>query len=607
LLITSINRGVYRVVEDETIPVRTSVSDDFRAVRLHQWSRDSSLVLVGLRDGLALLRRSGEDWIDEGRVPKLNIDAWYIAEASNGDLWLGSQSSRVARVRLPEKVEGKKIDLKKIEVTVYGPEDGIIEGTLRPFSIDGKIYITGSGETVFSFDEANERFSENPIFNGGRSGHPLGNFNLREDNKGRVWITSTYGAPVIAHPQMDESYTFEVLREFRHKRIIDVYPEPDGVVWLMGEYELIRYDMKNIREAETLPSLLIRQVLLREDILLYGGFGEIEAPQIAYGVGAVRFSYSAPGQSVQPQFRTKMDGFDESWSSWTADSERSYTNLPPGNYSFRVESDGSDESAIFQITVLPPWYRTWWAYGIYFLLIIVILDVARRLVKRRAQLQERKKFELKQAQHSLSEKETLLKEIHHRVKNNLQLVSGILELQASKIDDKKVRDKLHEGQKRLGSMALIHELLYQGDDLGAIDFKEYVLQLTNDIAIAFGNAKKKIEMHVEVNDVRFDVNTAVPLGLIITELITNTYRHAFINKRKGNIYLKLKAIENGDYQLTIQDDGKGMPKGFDYNKVSSLGIRLVNGLTRQLEGSLEIQNGIGTIIIINFKDIHEHE
>jgi len=109
LLATGINEGVYRVVGDRTIPVRTSVSDDYRAITLHQWSLDPNLVLVGLTNGLALLRRSADGWIDEGRVPGLNIDAWTIAEAINGELWLGTESSRVARVRLPEKVEGSGI------------------------------------------------------------------------------------------------------------------------------------------------------------------------------------------------------------------------------------------------------------------------------------------------------------------------------------------------------------------------------------------------------------------------------------------------------------------------------------------------------------------
>jgi two-component sensor histidine kinase len=258
--------------------------------------------------------------------------------------------------------------------------------------------------------------------------------------------------------------------------------------------------------------------------------------------------------------------------------------------------------------------RIQWTFtvGLILMLVIVILLVISRIqrIKIVRQLGEKNRLIGEQnnaIENALSEKETLLKEIHHRVKNNLQLVSGMLELQAVKIDDKKVRDNLQAGQKRLKSMSLIHELLYSGDNLGTIDFKEYVSKLTNDIAIAFGDKKKKIDFHFEIKDVRFEVNTAVPLGLIITELITNTYRHAFIKKRKGNIYLKLKEKENGDFQLIIRDDGKGMPKGFDYNKVSSLGMRLVNGLTRQLEGKLDIQNGKGTTIIINFKDIHEHE
>lgn len=338
-------------------------------------------------------------------------------------MWLGTQSSRVARVRLPEKAEGSRIDLNEIEVTVFGKEDGLLEGVLKLFRVGNKVYIAGLGETVFSFEETTGRFSENPIFNGARSGHPLGNFRLREDNEGRVWIASTYGAPVIAHPQPDGSYTFEAIRQFRRKRIVDIYPEADGIVWFMGADELIRFDVKSGLGTETSRPPLIRQVLLGENDLLYGGADEPADTQIAHRSGAIRFSYAAPGELVQPEFRTQLEGFDADWSSWSKVSERSYTNIPPGDYRFRVQTEGISEAA-FQFTVLPPWHRTWWAYGIYILMIGMTLEVGRRILKHRYQSRERKKFELKEAQSKMERLElqsALLESENNRMENELNI------------------------------------------------------------------------------------------------------------------------------------------------------------------------------------------
>jgi len=361
LLATGSNEGVFGIVGDRVNPVRISVSSDYRAISIHQWSKNPDIVVVGLTDGMALLRRSPDGWIDEGRVPDLGIDAWTIAEGMNGEIWSGSESSYVSRISLPEDADVKGIELDEIEVRIFGQDDGLAGGNLRAYRVGNKVYITALGEAVYSFDEATQRFSEDSIFQGASSGHPLAYFQLREDSEDNVWIASTYGAPVLAHPQEDGSYTFEILRQFQQKRIVDVYPDEDGIVWLMGEDELIRYEVKTAIEPESFPTPLIRQVLLGENDILYGGRGEPVATEIAYSRSeAIRFSFATPGESVQPRFRTQLEGFDKEISNWSAVSERSYTHLPPRDYRFRVEAEGSGET-IYQFAVLPPLYQTWWA------------------------------------------------------------------------------------------------------------------------------------------------------------------------------------------------------------------------------------------------------
>ncbi|MCF6181773.1 histidine kinase dimerization/phosphoacceptor domain -containing protein [Lutibacter sp.] len=203
---------------------------------------------------------------------------------------------------------------------------------------------------------------------------------------------------------------------------------------------------------------------------------------------------------------------------------------------------------------------------------------------------------------TLVEKETLLKEIHHRVKNNLQLISGMLELQSSKINDDDVREIMEQGQNRIKSMALIHQQLYESEDLGEIDFKKYVIQLTNDIIITVNDTNKNIGIVLDSIDFSLDINTAVPMGLIINELVVNAFKHGFSNKKEGTITITLKALEDEYYQLTIYDNGNGLPANFNINNTNSLGLRLVKGLSRQIGGSCEFKNGTGTTVIIKFRN-----
>jgi len=240
------------------------------------------------------------------------------------------------------------------------------------------------------------------------------------------------------------------------------------------------------------------------------------------------------------------------------------------------------------------------------LAIVIILLLAniqrrkgtRKLKEKSRQIEEQNKT----IEKALVEKETLLKEIHHRVKNNLQLISGLLELQAVQFDDENVKEMMEEGKSRIQSMALIHEQLYESNDLGKIDFREYLNKLTNDIAIAFNTPEKEINFQIKVKQFSLDINTAVPLGLIVNELIANAYKHAFKGRKKGNIVIDLVPVENEETQLRIIDNGIGLPKDFDPLSKRSLGLRLVQGLIRQLGGKYAYESKKGTQFMLQFKN-----
>lgn len=202
---------------------------------------------------------------------------------------------------------------------------------------------------------------------------------------------------------------------------------------------------------------------------------------------------------------------------------------------------------------------------------------------------------------SLSEKETLLKEIHHRVKNNLQVISSLLSLQSRYIEDEKAQEAVNEGQNRVKSMALIHQKLYQHDNLMGVDVLDYVQNLTSALKAAYGIDQEKVEIVYEVEKLSIDVDTLIPIGLILNELISNAFKHAFPEDTSGELLIRLKSIEER-LELSVLDDGVGTTK--DLSKSDSFGIRMIRSLARKLEAEVKYDQDEGfaaSLLIANYK------
>ena len=201
---------------------------------------------------------------------------------------------------------------------------------------------------------------------------------------------------------------------------------------------------------------------------------------------------------------------------------------------------------------------------------------------------------------SIVEKETLLKEVHHRVKNNLQIISSLLNLQSRYINDIRISDEVLEGKNRVKSMALIHETLYSFNNLSSVKFKPYLTKLINYISKTYKINGKKIISDIDVEDISFDIDTAIPLGLIVNELVSNAYKYAFTIYNKGEILVKLSKIDNEKYLIRVSDNGIGLPKDIDLNNIKTLGLQLVKRLIYQLDGELTINTKKGSKFSIVF-------
>ncbi len=231
----------------------------------------------------------------------------------------------------------------------------------------------------------------------------------------------------------------------------------------------------------------------------------------------------------------------------------------------------------------------------------VAVENARLYATVQQQLAEQQRAEERLLE-SLHEKEVLLKEIHHRVKNNLQVIYSLLSLQAQYAYDQGTLEVLRDSQNRIRSMALIHEKLYQSENLADIDFGEYLRTLSAQLHRSYATGDRSVRLIVNTAPIRLPLDTALPCALIASELIANALKHAFVGRREGVLRVGICSAPGGEVELEVSDDGIGMPRFVTGEKKepNTLGMQLVGGLVRQLDGSLEITNGAGTRFLVSF-------
>jgi two-component sensor histidine kinase len=201
---------------------------------------------------------------------------------------------------------------------------------------------------------------------------------------------------------------------------------------------------------------------------------------------------------------------------------------------------------------------------------------------------------------SLREKETLLREIHHRVKNNLQVVSSLIQLQSAALSNEQDRSLLEETQQRIRTMAQVHELLYRSDRFSSIEMTDYLERLLDELSSAYYETRVRVEVHMDIDPMEVSIDIATPLGLIFNEAVTNAFKYAYGGREKGELRISLKRQNNGLRCFTIADDGPGLPENWQEKAKTSLGFTLIETLVQQIKGHLEVLGTAGTTLTITF-------
>lgn len=482
---------------------------------------------------------------------------------NQGDVWVTSGYTAPLQ----------RLSVKTGRFKKYGIADGFTDDYFAHATLDGtgKIWFN-QNQVVSSIDPVTEMVTTFPQFVG----------------------TSVYSTPIAVQPLNGEVYFMcqNNLRRFKPS-LIQNAPRTLSPLRLVA---VSCFDADGTKTMKPLPENRWRAHALalsdRENTL------EIKFALLDYRNTASReYAYALTGPNEEPQ-----------WVNMGLKHTVDFAQMKPGTYLFHLKARNSDGiwtklATPLHIDISPPWWQSTWAYVAYTLLLLLgfwylmkarLREQARKLALQEAVVIRKQRDEITQKN---AQNELLLKEIHHRVKNNLALVSGLLALQSAKVTDPNVLEAIQASQNRVQSMGIIHQKLYQGEQLGSVEMGDYFNNLSENILHSF-DAAGRIFIDCSMPELVLDIDTAISVGLLTNELLTNSLKYAFVGRDSGTIRISLTRMDDDSLLLQVADNGIGKP--VEVASKPGFGTHLVDLLTRQLDGILTYENQNGTLVKLRF-------
>lgn len=522
--------------------------------------------LYRYEDGTRKLEHFHSQASEENRIPTSNINGLHIAD--DGIFWLATADNGLV-----------KWNPKTGESVVFRRKDGLADDLLYGILQDERGFLWISSDNgIIRFDPK----SNTAINYGQKDGITELEFNRTSFHKGS-----------------SETFYFgsvDGLVSFRPEEFWTDQPETDVPLEIIGFSQ-------DVSSKDAIIDL--KQELLQTKAITlhpFDRFFTLQFQLLDFAEHPSHFAYM-------------VEGWDRDWNFITENSVR-VSGLEGGSYTLRVKGqlvDGnwSTQELSIPVLVIDPIYERTWFLALTSLLLLAGAigffryrtsrlhrqkeELERIVAERTAQLDD----SLKKLDISLKQKETYLKEIHHRVKNNLQIISSLMELEERNIKDPETITVLKQGRNRVKAMALIHKNLYQKEDFGHIEMQTYCNELLGAVRSGSSTSSDKVFLNMETNGIELDIDTAIPLGLIMTELMTNSFKHAFKEQPNGEIGIRLSG-NDADYLLEFRDNGQGFPPHQKERK-GSLGLNLVRMLTDQIDGTIKFTNDNGAVVTIHFK------
>ncbi|MFT3825133.1 MAG: histidine kinase dimerization/phosphoacceptor domain -containing protein [Chitinophagaceae bacterium] len=496
---------------------------------------------------------------------------------------------------------------------------------------NGVFWIATNGEGLYRWDRKTNAFQQFNIA-GGFPSDVL--YRIEPDDYDNLWISSDYGL-IRFNKKTFAVNTYTTTDGLSHNEFnrTSSFKAKDGRLFFGGIDGVNAFDPKDFITDTTELSAPLQVIEFNQfvgsenelidrtsDLLINSQI--VLAPNDRFFTLGFRLLDFAKDEAHR--YAYKIEGVDKDWNYINENSIR-ISGLPYGKFVLHVKAQNregawSKSQLSIPLLVLKPFYLTWWfitlAVLLFFIAVYFIIKFrTKQLAADKNKLEQTVNERTVQLKKSLSdqaellaEKDVLMKEIHHRVKNNLQVISGLLELQSKNLEEGSAKDALREGRNRVRSIALIHQNLYQFENLSSIELKRFV----NDLCTQIGSVFKKqdnIVMNISVPVLYLDIDSAVPLGLIMNELLSNSFKYAFNNGVRGEIDLKILIIAQGKYELHYADNGPGLPADFDLSWAATLGMQLISDLSRQIGGTVKYEYRNGASFIINFtnRDFRKNE
>lgn len=526
--------------------------------------------------GVSQLRPEGfrNITVEDGLLHKL---VWDIVEDREGHLWFATEAGIDRYTR-----DG--------QFTHFTTEEGLSHRVARSLLVDstGRLWAgTDFGLNVF---DGSRWTSPEGATSGGVARNVV--WAILEDDAGQIWIGTEGGVG-----RYDGRVMQSLLRRdgLVNNAVRTLARGPDGDVWIGTLGGVTRY-----RSRVSPPRVQVTQVVADRR---YAPAEEIAIAAPRALVAFEFFGRSHKTRSDAMLYRYRLRGHDDHWRT-TGQRRVEFRDLDRGEYTFEVTAidrdltyAGAPATVDFAVQLPRGWIVVW---GLLVAVVGFSAWQARGIWQRNRRLRASHE-DLRAANEALTaaleEKEVLIKEVHHRVKNNMQVISSLLNLRAGHSDDERVQELLRESQERIQAMSLVHEQLYQSPSLAAIEVRSYLRQLVDNArAYDAGHGNVQLDVLAEVQH-QFDLETATSCGLIVNELVTNCLKHAFPDGRAGHVTVRYE-LDGEEAILTVRDDGVGMPQGADVD--GTLGTQLIAALARQLQASMRVDGSQGTTVELRF-------
>ena len=623
-LYSSTNKmGIFEVIENKIRYVRQNINGDFIVGMMRLSPEDSNRMFIDKRPGLASLYYNEtlgtfqeEDATDKMRAifPGFEVDGY-------GNVWTLGRAKGTVEQLIPKNSEGV-FNLDDAEVRVHDEESGLPDKIKGILKINGEIDFLG--DKIYGYDYEQDHFFEKQPFYSSLRKPSAQYFSFpKTDQKGRTWIQAGLGTAVLASdPSTSADYIYKPFTEIKDLPIWGIYPDQhledsSSIAWFTGPEGMVRY-IESLEEAPRENfKVLIRNINIADNETVYGGKGPISDHLIIDNKkNTIDITYAAPFYIKENNitYETYLEGYDPGWSPATAKTSRKYNNLPAGDYIFKVRANNIYEEAspvsTFSFCIKPSVWHTWWMYLIYtlsFALTMLLLDKWRnaQLKERQDELQstiDKRTQEIVDQKNKIERlynyQTTLLSEVHHRIKNNLQLILSLLTLQKAKQGEATDTGMIDTLSNRINSISLIHEQLYNRKEFDKLNAQEYAKNLHNNFSSLI--LEQKVDVDLGISDIYFNLETITPLGLIWSELISNSLKYnAHVDGLKISIILK----ESDDrYHMHYSDNGMGYPNGKFSTNPTGMGYSIISTLSRQLIATTDTYNDNGAHFTMKFKE-----